>query len=110
MLSQDTQLQTGYFKKKCKKVQIIPLLKCAQNLSFPECKRRNMKRADEYCWAITQAEGVILHTINFNLLDSVHEIYSLVHTYRVIFYVLLTVHLDNDQLDTHLLYFTIRLL
>jgi len=30
------------------------------------------------------------------------------------FYVLLTVHpciiLDNDQLDTHLLYFTIRLL
>ena len=33
---------------------------------------------------------------------------------HTLFYVLLTVHLsvilDNDQLDTHLLYFTIRLL
>ena len=33
---------------------------------------------------------------------------------KLFFYVLLTVHLsitlDNDQLDTHLLYFTIRLL
>ena len=37
-----------------------------------------------------------------------------VHSLLIFFYVLLTVHLsiilDNDQLDTHLLYFTIRLL
>jgi len=39
---------------------------------------------------------------------------AVTNNYFVVFYVLLTVHLsiiiDNDQLDTQLLYFTVRLL
>ena len=77
--------------------------------------------SDEYTATISNTRvhsalpnaGVLYRSILF-ILTCIEQIYLLIKTLIFNFYVMLTVHLsiilDNDQLDTRLLYFTIHIL